>query len=59
MNMKDIVILDGYELKKFLEHMQNAINSDQVHTIRFAVEDGLKIKVNQHVWTPPYGKMDV
>lgn len=56
--MKDIVILEGDDLQRFLDHMKNAAESNQVRRMRFAVEDGLKVKVNEFVWTLPYGKMD-
>lgn len=56
--MDEVAILEGEALERFLEHMQNAINSGRVRRLRFAVDGGLKIKVNELVWSPPYGKMD-
>lgn len=56
--MDDVVILEGDDLEKFFEHIANAASSGRVRKLRFAVDDGLKIKVNEYVWSPPYGKMD-
>lgn len=56
--MQDIVILEGDDLKKFFEHIGNAAESNRVYRLRFAVEDGIKIKVNEYVWSPAYGKME-
>lgn len=56
--MKDIVILEGDDLKRFLDHIKHAINDDRVYRLRFAVDGGLKFKANEYVWSPPYGKMD-
>lgn len=55
--MKDIVILEGDELKRFLEHLEHVFDGD-IRRVRFAVDAGVKFKVNEEVWSPPYGKMD-
>lgn len=53
-----IVKLEGHELHKFLEHIGNVKNAgDDVHTVRLGIDShGLTIRVNGHVWSPPYGK---
>lgn len=56
--MENIVILEGDDLKRFFEHMQSAVEVGRIHRMRFAVDGGLKFKVNEYVWSPPYGKMD-
>lgn len=55
--MKDVVILEGDDLKRFLEHLNTVFDGD-VYRLRFAVDGGVKFKVNEEVWSPPYGKMD-
>lgn len=56
--MKDIVILEGDDLKRFLEHLESVVESkDRVYRLRFAVDGGVKFKVNEYVWSPPYGEV--
>lgn len=55
--MENVVILEGDDLKRFLEHIQDAIANDRVYRMRFAVDGGIKFKVNEYVWSPPYGKI--
>lgn len=54
--MKDVVILEGEQLKRFLEHLENVHDGD-VYRLRFAVDGGVKFKINEQVWSPPYGEM--
>lgn len=43
-----------------IDEIRRAINSPRTHTLRFSVDDGgVKIKVNQGVWSPPLGKVEV
>lgn len=56
--MDNIAILEGEALKRFLAHMQSEIDAGRIYRMRFAVDGGLKMKVNEYVWSPPYGKMD-
>ena len=43
-----------------IEEIRRAINSPRTHTLRFSVSDGgVKIKVNQGVWSPPLGEVEV
>lgn len=55
--MENIAILEGDDLKRFLEHVQSEIDAGRIYRMRFAVDGGLKMKVNEYVWSPPYGKV--
>lgn len=56
--MKDIVVLEGNDLEQFLTLLQDiAASSNRIYRLRLAVDGGIKVKVNEGVWTPPYGRM--
>lgn len=59
--MEPIVILTGEDLQCFLNMMEDAAHladTQGVRSIRFAIDGGLKVKVNGGTWSPPIGRID-
>lgn len=54
--MDNTAILEGEDLKRFLEHLNTVFDGD-VYRLRFVVDGGVKFKVNEGGWSPPYGKV--
>jgi hypothetical protein len=58
--MDRIVILEGQELKHFLDYMERITQAGTpaVYSLRVTVDgDQVKLKVNQATWTPGYGEL--
>jgi hypothetical protein len=58
--MDEIVEFKGQELTELLDRLRSLVEDDghgSVHSIRFAVDGGLKLKVNNSTWTPPLGQV--
>lgn len=61
--MNDIVIFEDDDLEELINFFAKvaktrATNSGrEIYRMRFAVDDGLKIKVNEGMWSPPLAKM--
>lgn len=53
--MKQLYTLEGEALQRFLREITPL---DGIRTVRFCVEDGLQVKVNEDVWTVPLTKVD-
>jgi hypothetical protein len=54
----EYVILEGEELSDFLDYMRRITRDgtvDGVYRVRVAIENGVKVKVNEHTWSPPMG----
>ncbi|WP_143268494.1 hypothetical protein [Amycolatopsis vastitatis] len=49
--MARMVVVDGDELNVLLTHL----HGDGVHRVRFAFDDGLKVKVNEEQWSISFG----
>jgi len=56
--MSPIVELRGEALGVFLDSMQELAAGDwPPYVLRFAFDEGLKVKVNEHTWSPPMGEV--
>lgn len=56
----EMAIVDLAEAERLLDLLTTICNDahrDKVHTLRFAIEGGLKIKVNSGMWTAAYGRI--
>jgi hypothetical protein len=55
----EMAIVDRAELESLIEALTDIVQvyPQHIHTLRFAVEGGLKIKVNSGMWTAPYGRL--
>lgn len=49
----EVIEVTGDDLKMLLAYLDD----DQIYKLSFAFDDGLKVKVNEKVWTPPLGKL--
>lgn len=58
--MRDITILTGDELARFLEVMEAmSTGRERVYQLRITQEDGqVKVKANGRTWTPGMGERD-
>ena len=54
--MEPIIVLEGVQLRAFLETLRN--ENRCFHKVSFAIDEaGLKVKINEGVWSPPLGKV--
>ncbi|WP_103344040.1 hypothetical protein [Amycolatopsis sp. CA-126428] len=49
--MNRMAVVDGDELHLLLTHL----DGDDIRRVRFALDGGLKVKVNEESWTLPFG----
>lgn len=54
MHPENIIVLDGGDLAYVIAILRTAQSMDQ--RVSFSVDDGLKVKRGQSMWTPPLGK---
>jgi len=56
-----MIILEGSDLDSFLgsvgaiDHSVNA--GGDIRRISFMIDDGLKVKINEEMWSPPLGQL--
>jgi len=50
-----IVTFEGRHLLGLLDELHRIVEREGLLQVRVAVDGGLKIKVNEGVWTPPLG----
>jgi len=54
----EMAIVEKRELETLIETLTAICKTEAgVHTLRFAVEGGLKVKVNSDMWSAPYGRI--
>ncbi len=53
----DIAVLRAEQLREFIEYIA-ALAETGVYELRFAIDDGLKVKVNNQTWSIPLGKIE-
>jgi len=59
MGFDEVIIFEGDTLTHFLMYMQACIRDEKTHRLRFAIDEGgLKVKVNDYVWTSAFGKRE-
>jgi hypothetical protein len=59
MGFDEVIIFEKDDLVHFLMFMQACTRDPNVHTLRFAMDEGgLKVKVNHWAWTSAYGKQE-
>lgn len=59
--MDEMVIFEGEELDALmrqLEWIRDRKDAADLRRVRFALDGGLKIKVNEHTWSPPLGRLE-
>lgn len=59
--MKDIIIVDGNELKGLLDWLKFCVTADpdSIYQLRVCVDSGAaKFKFNSATWSPPYGRLE-
>lgn len=52
-----IVELTEADLESFLDLVHRARRSPRTHTVRITVDDGVKIKINEDIWSRPLGEV--
>jgi len=50
-----IAVLDRAQARELIRILADA--KDEIFEIGFAVNDGLKLKINQGTWSPPLGRI--
>jgi hypothetical protein len=59
--MDNIIIIEGNDLSAFYNIMREAVNganNGSAYRIRVAIDGGVKVKVNEGMWTYGVGKAD-
>lgn len=57
----DMVVLEGSDLNSFLgsigaiDHSVDA--GGDIYRMRFMIDEGLKVKINEETWSPPMGEI--
>lgn len=59
--MEALIKIEGEALAEFMKHCVWLIaHHDDAFRLRIAVDDGqLKMKIDEHIWTPPLGAVAV
>lgn len=56
--MGPIVYVTGDDLAELLAEMRDVgMHSANVYRVSFAIDGGIKIKVNEATWSPPWGEV--
>ena len=59
--MDEMVIFEGEDLDALLRQLEwigERYAAADLRRVRFAFDGGLKIKVNEHTWSPPLGRYE-
>jgi hypothetical protein len=57
--MEPIVIVEGEDLARLFNYFDDARQGPRPYRLRFAIDGGIKIKVNEDVWTIDFGQIEV
>lgn len=51
--------ITGYELDALIRslHRPDGVHSDDVHKVSVAIDGGVKVKINELMWSPPMGEL--
>lgn len=59
MGFETIVLVEGEQLDSLLSILADAATRPGlIRSLRFAIDDGIKIKFNSETWSPPYGEIE-
>lgn len=58
--MDPIIVLEGADLRTLIQGIAAFASDDSptIYRMRFAIDGGLKVKVNEGMWTAPLGEVE-